>query len=197
MTTMKGRFICLEGIDGAGKTTMAQWLADHLLRAGHTVLLTHEPFAPVPEWVKREPVAVQVAWFILDRFVHVRERLQPALNAGEIVVCDRYYFSTIAYQGALGADGVRIRHDNEAFCPAPDLVLWLDISPREAVNRIFSSGRDNYADPYEKEPFLAQVRAHYWAMYDAATWHRIDASQPVALVQEAVWQAVQPLLHKE
>jgi dTMP kinase len=139
-----GFLIALEGIDGAGKSTQARLLARALAERGYEVLLTREP-SDAPLGVKlrqylaggprRLPPELELAWFMADRREHVARVLTPALAAGEVVVSDRSYYSSAAYQGARGLDPEAIIALNETFAPRPDVVFLLTLPVAEALRR--------------------------------------------------------------
>ena len=143
-----GRLIAFEGLDGCGKSTQVERLVRALRAAGHEVVATAEPTRG--EWGRRvremarrgESVAPEeeLRWFVEDRREHVAEVVRPALEAGRVVVTDRYYLSTVAYQGARGLDWRRILADSEAEFPAPDLVLLLEIEPEAGLARVHGRG---------------------------------------------------------
>ncbi|MBE0710800.1 MAG: dTMP kinase, partial [Candidatus Aminicenantes bacterium] len=119
----KGLLVVLEGIDGSGKTTQARSLLRRLRYRGHKAAFFREPTRG--RWgreIKRLAAradsltpAEELELFVKDRRDNVAKNLVPALGAGKVVVLDRYYFSTIAYQGAKGIDMGKIRRMNEAF----------------------------------------------------------------------------------
>lgn len=145
--------LAVEGTDGAGKSTLVADLVQFLSRTGVDVVTEHEPsnskfgrklkhsfssgdrFSPTKE----------TELFRKDREIHVKQFINPNLEAGKTVVLDRYYYSTAAYQGALGMDPEIIIADNELFAPRPDIVFVLDVSPKVAVKRM--SGRDLSKEP--------------------------------------------------
>jgi dTMP kinase len=94
--------------------------------------------------------------FLKDRRENVERNIRPALAGGRIVILDRYYYSTIAYQGAKGIDPGRIRRLNERFAPRPDLVFILDLGPEAGLSRI--AGRKTRDALFEKAAYLARVR---------------------------------------
>lgn len=126
----RGFFIVLEGIDGSGKTTQARWLAEALRQKGYEVVLTREPSdGPLGRRLRRYLAAsprrlsseLELAWFLADRRDHVETIIRPALEQGKVVISDRYYYSSAAYQGARGLDPEAILRLNEAFAPGP---IW-------------------------------------------------------------------------
>src|SRR5512140_1717894 len=140
----RGLLIVLEGIDGSGKTTQARALLRRLRRRGRKAVFFREPTRG--RWgreIKRLAARAdsltpeeELELFVKDRRENVEKNLVPALAAGKVVVLDRYYFSTIAYQGAKGIDVRRIRRMNEAFAIPPDLVIILDVDAPAGLARI-------------------------------------------------------------
>lgn len=158
-----GTFIVIEGIDGTGKSSQARRLAEWFESQGREVIVSREPTDG--PWGKklRESAATgrlsptdELEYFLKDRRQHVEELIAPALAAGKVVILDRYYFSTMAYQGARGFDPAEIRRRNEAFAPVPDLLLILDLEVDVALGRIGSRG-DN-ANEFEKRENLERCR---------------------------------------
>jgi dTMP kinase len=144
----RGRLLAFEGLDGCGKTTQLARLARALRRAGHDVVETAEPTDGASGRRIREmarsgasvPAEQELRWFVEDRREHVREVVAPALRAGRLVLSDRYFLSTVAYQGALGLDWRAILADSEAEFPRPDLVLLLEVGVDAALARVRSRG---------------------------------------------------------
>lgn len=95
--------------------------------------------------------------FLQDRREHVATLIRPALEAGKLVLLDRYYYSTIAYQGIRGRDPEELRVLNETFAPRPDLLVVLDLDPAKAVLRI--RGRGDQANHFERVHLLEKSRA--------------------------------------
>ncbi len=160
----KGLLIVIEGIDGSGKTTQAKTLLRRLRARGVEAVIFREP--TTGKWgreirrkaLRRDSLTPdeELELFVKDRREDVAANLGPALAAGKVVVLDRYYFSTIAYQGAKGIDPVRIRKMNEAFAPKPDLVIILDVEPGKGLSRI--SRRKRKEELFERKDYLAKVR---------------------------------------
>lgn len=154
--------IAIEGIDGAGKTTIARFLKEELEKRGHEVVLLKEPTdSPWGKKLKesynsRLTPEEELELFILDRKHNVEHNIIPALRDGKIVILDRYYYSTMAYQGALGFDIEEIRRRNEEIAPKPDLVILLDITPEKGVERI--SKRGEKPNRFEDVEYLKKVR---------------------------------------
>ena len=136
-----GRLIAFEGLDGSGKSTQLELLAAHLRATGCDVVTTREPTEfPSGQRIREmarsgellEPEE-ELRWFVEDRRVHVDQVIRPELRANRIVLTDRYYLSTVAYQGARGLDYEKILGDSEAEFPIPDLVLLLEIDASSAL----------------------------------------------------------------
>jgi dTMP kinase len=162
----RGTLIVFEGIDGCGKSTQLRMLAPRLRRSGLEVVATKEPTdGPVGRKIramaqsgKAVPPEQELAWFMEDRREHVAEVLEPGLSSGAVVLCDRYWLSTAAYQGARGLDVDTILRDNEEQFPAPDLALIFEISATEGMARIATRG--GVAEPvFEEREFLSRAES--------------------------------------
>ena len=106
---------------------------------------------------------IELAWFCEDRREHVTAVIRPALEAGRVVITDRYYFSTVAYQAARGLDPQTIRAQCEAEFPIPDLVILLEVEVSEGLDR--ARVRGSPLDPdFEREDFLEQVADQFAAL---------------------------------
>jgi dTMP kinase len=122
--------------------------------------------------------------FVRDRREHVEQLIEPALIRGEVVLLDRYYFSTAAYQGARGADPEAILATNEAFAPEPDLVFLLDCAPERTLQRIRARGDE--PDAFEKLENLNRVREIFLSIKKPYI-RVLDASQNAeAVAQDAL-----------
>ena len=130
--------------------------------------------------------------FLQDRRYNVAAHIRPALATRQLVLMDRYYFSTIAYQGALGIDPEHIRRLNEAFAPVPDLVLLLMVPPAQALERI-RQARGQADDVFEREDHLNKVNCVYHTLTGPHI-HPIDAGQPIEVVTAAMQQKIQETL---
>jgi len=196
----QGMLVAFEGIDGTGKSTQIRLLAESLRGMGHDVQVTREPTdGPVGQRIRelyasRAEVSneEELELFLADRRQHVAEVINPALAAGRIVLTDRYYLSTAAYQGAVGLDPAEIIERNEQFAPVPDLVLLLVVPPALGIKRIRTL-RGESLNAFEQEEGLKRV-ASIFDLLDRSYIRRIDASQSVEEVQRGVFAAVCGLL---
>ncbi|MCP3984292.1 MAG: dTMP kinase [bacterium] len=201
-TGARGVFIVFEGVDGSGKSTQVARLVQWLEAGGHTVVSTREPhecaagrrireMARSGESVSAEQ---ELAWFQEQRREHVRDVIEPALAAGKIVVCDRYYLSSVAYQGARGLDPERILAESEANFPAPDLVLLLDLSPEAGLARVAVRGAP--AEPAFEQPKRLQAVAAIYRTLALPFLVRVDASGQEAAIATDLQQIVSQTLRK-
>jgi dTMP kinase len=187
-----GSLIVLEGLDGSGKTTQVAALAGALRAAGHAVVTTREPTDGATGRRIRAmaasgalvPPERELAWFMEDRREHVAQVIRPALAAGRMVVSDRYFLSTVAYQGARGLDWRAILAECEREFPLPALALILEVDPAAGLARTHARG--GHAEPaFEHEAYLARVAAIFAAI-DRPYVRRIDARASAAQVEAAI-----------
>jgi dTMP kinase len=190
-----GLFIVIEGIDGTGKSTQAKRLGDWLASQGREVVLSREPTAGPWGQKVRESAATgrlspedELQYFLNDRRQHVEELIAPSLAAGKVVILDRYYFSTMAYQGARGFDPAEIRRKNEEFAPVPDLLLIMDLDVDSALERI--GARGDTANEFEKRENLECCREIFLSLKGESFVRVIDTrgtlDEVAARVREAV-----------
>ena len=187
-----GRLIVFEGVDGSGKSTQVRLLAEALRESHIAHVVTKEPTDGV--WGRKiramarsgELVAPEeeLRWFLEDRREHVAEVLRPGIEAGQIVLSDRYTLSTVAYQGARGLDPQQLLAQAEAEFPLPDLALIFELDPDAGLARVRARG--DAAEPaFEEAAFLARVAAVFRAL-DRPYLARIDASGPIESVARRV-----------
>lgn len=177
----KGLFIVIEGIDGTGKSTQVRRLGEWFEQQGREVVLSREPTDG--PWGKklRESAATgrlspedELQYFLKDRRQHVEEKIMPALESGKVVILDRYYFSTMAYQGARGFDPIEIRRINEEFAPVPDLLIILDLDVDTAHQRI--GHRGDSTNEFEKKDSLQKCREIFLSLKNEPFARVIDSS---------------------
>ncbi|MCL2172128.1 MAG: dTMP kinase [Nitrososphaerota archaeon] len=140
---MKGIFICIEGLDGSGKSTQAKLLTKKLCKAGYNAVFTAEPSqGKIGKLVRkclfekeRLPTTVEALLFAADRIEHVKNTVVPALTEGKIVISDRYVYSSLAYQGSAGLDLTWIETIN-ANAKKPDLSIFIDVAPEIVLERL-------------------------------------------------------------
>lgn len=195
-----GRLLAFEGLDGAGKSTQVERLAAALRLAGYEVVTTGEPTDG--RWGRRiremtgsgeaVPAEQQLAWFTDDRRDHVREVIAPALAAGRIVITDRYYLSTAAYQGAGGLDAEDILARSEAEFPLPDLALLLEVDAAGGLARVRERGA-RIETVFEREEFLSVVAEQYRRL-DRPYLVRIEAAGTPDAVARAIADCVRERL---
>lgn len=199
---VRGRFISLEGGEGAGKSTQARLLADALSALGLPVLRTREPGgAPGAEHLRNLLLQGDITWspqaetllHFAARAEHVERSILPALRAGMWVVCDRFADSTMVYQGdGQGADKTAIATLTRMLRAQPDLTLVLDVSVPTSLARL--ARRGTAADRYERlgADFFATIRQGFRAIAaaDFQRYHLIDAEQDPASVAADILQAV-------
>jgi dTMP kinase len=182
----RGRLIAFEGIDGCGKSTQIARLAESLRKAGCDPVVTAEPTQG--EYGRRiramargsSPAvapAEELRWFVEDRREHVAGVIAPALAAGRHVLTDRYFLSTVAYQGANeranGLSAARILAESEAEFPIPDLVLLLELDVETALARVHARGA-HLEGAFEARGRLERV-ARIFASIERPYLSRIDA----------------------
>jgi len=199
----KGFLIALEGVDGSGKSTQAGLLAASLEKDGHPVVLTREPTdGPAGQQLRsylKGPgrhlsPEEELKLFMEDRRGHVSQTISPSLARGKIVISDRYYYSSVAYQGALGLDPDDILAANQSFAPAPDLVFILVLPLAEALRRLARKGK-GARQVSESFPYLRQVAAIY-AGLQGPRFRRVEASRPPPSVHAAILEETRMALRE-
>ena len=196
--TARGRFITLEGVDGAGKSTHAVWLAEKLAGDGHRVAATREPGGtPLGEKLREILLHLpmthdtEALLMFAARREHVENVIRPALARGEWVLCDRYTDATYAYQGGgHGVPDARIRELEQWICAGcrPDLTFLFDVPPATSRRRLVKAhdeGRE--LDKFEREAgaFFERVRSAYLdrAAAEPQRFRIIDSARPIDAVR--------------
>ena len=198
-------FITFEGSDGCGKSTQIARLAEFLRQEGYPVLLTREPGGtPIGEQIRtilsdlnntEMEKRTEILLFQAARAQHVEQLINPYLQQGGLVLCDRYADSTLAYQG-YGYQLFDLEHLRALINFAtgglwPDLTLFLDVSVEEGLRRRANGGEWNRLDAYQLD-FYQRVRAGYHTMAEAEPqrWVIIDAARSPADVQDEIRRVV-------
>lgn len=191
----RGVLLALEGVDGCGKSTQAELLASALRERGLEVVLTREPTDSLLGRQIREyfqgserylSPKEELNLFMADRREHVAEVIDPALAEGKIVISDRYYYSSVAYQGALGLDPERILAQNEVMAVRPDLTVILTLPVAQALARL--SGTPQRPRQVSEEPAYLERVATIYASLKGPEIHQVDASAPPAEVHAFILQ---------
>jgi dTMP kinase len=193
-------FVTLEGPEGGGKTTQASQLAEHLSAQGFDVLLSREPGGTaIGEQIRRVLTSLEnedmqphteFLLFSASRAQLVRDVILPHLEAGGVVISDRFYDSSLAYQGyghCLDLDALRATTVFATSDLVPDITFLLDLSVEEGLRRREEDGNWNRLDAYDLE-FHQRVRNGYLEMARAnpERWVTIDANQPFNIVQAEI-----------
>ena len=207
---MRGRFVTIEGIEGAGKSTQIDTVRTLIGRAGHEVVVTREPGGtPLAERIRAlvlapsdeaMPALAELLLMFAARCVHLEGLVRPALARGAWVVCDRFTDATLAYQGGgRGLPRAHIEALAQLVHPdlSPDLTLLLDVAPAIGLAR---AGRRGAADRFEREhvEFFERVRATYLDLARASPrrFAVIDASLSAAETAAQVRTSVEQLLRE-
>lgn len=185
-----GLFIVFEGIDGTGKSTQCKLLAEHLSSLGYIVHLDKEPSDEKYGAILRNSATTgrlspeqELEYFHLDRKMHVEELINPAKEKGEIVILDRYYFSTVAYQGQRGFDPEELLRENKSFAPAPDILFILDLPVEESLKRI---GKRGEVTEFETAESLQYCRDTYLRFKDEPYAKVINSDQSIEAMHEEI-----------
>jgi dTMP kinase len=197
-------FITLEGPDGGGKSTQARLLVEHLTARGLPALLTREPGGTsIGDQIRRTLMDLgntgmyartEILLFSASRAQIVHEVIRPRLEAGGVVVCDRFYDSTLAYQGyghGLDLAALRAITDFATGGLRPDLTFLIDLPAEDGLRRRRRGGQWNRLDAYDLG-FHQRVRQGYFdlAAAEPGRWATLDATRPVEAVQSEMRRIV-------
>jgi dTMP kinase len=192
-----GWFIVFEGVDGSGKSTQIDLLSMKLRDQGVDHILEMEPSdGSIGRFIRHYAEAgdrylspeTEALLFTADRFEHSK-RIAQILDQGTTVICDRYYHSTLAYQGAAGVDVAWLR-DLQKFALKPDLILLLDVDPERSLMRV--SGRT--LTVFENRRYLKMVRDLYLGFSNAGEMKLVDTSHSLDEVEGEVQRLVESLM---
>lgn len=192
----KGIFIVIEGLDGSGKTTQATLLANRLSQS-YTVMLTAEPSrGKIGTFIregclyedKRLPTEAEALLFAADRIEHMQKELSPALEDGKLVICDRYVYSSLAYQGSAGLSLDWIKTIN-ARALQPDFSIFIDVPPERVLERL--QRKKSVMETLETQ---LKVREVYMKFVDKGELFRVDGDKPKGVVADMLYAKVLELL---
>jgi len=192
----RGIFICVEGLDGCGKTTQAKLLVKRL-RGDYGAVYTTEPSEGkigklikrrYLHAVKRGSAVVEALLFAADRLEHLKSDVLPALNEGKLVVSDRYVFSSLAYQGAAGLDLKWIEKINE-HAVRPSLALFIDVEPETVIRRL--KRKRSVMENLETQ---LKVREIYLRFVDEGELVRVDGNKSKIEVAREIASTVKGFL---
>jgi dTMP kinase len=195
----RGVFICIEGIDASGKTTQAKILVKKLRRRGVDAVYTTEPSkGEVGKFIRRHvldrekriPIVLEALLFGADRVDHLDNEVKPALEKGKIVVCDRYLYSSLAYQGAACLSLDWIQRINQ-FALVPDLAIFLDVSPEIVLKRL-----KRKKTVMETSANLQKVREVYLKMVKEGKMIALQGNKPVKEIAKDILKAVLDFLER-
>jgi dTMP kinase len=174
----RGTYIAIEGIDGTGKTELASRLVPALLSRGHSVSSFREPTdkflrAEYSRLSRIDSLSAALCYTV-DRAM-LRAEIERALDQGDVVIQDRSFYSTLAYQSpALSAEALReLERIQRAIAIDPDLVIYLDAPVDVAMKRVEESGQ---LDTFEDEPYLSKVKRKFEQMFQPPRWVRVNAT---------------------
>ena len=193
---LKGVFIVIEGLDGSGKTTQTYLLAQKLSK-NYPVNLTAEPSrGKIGTFIrqcclyedKRLPTEAEALLFAADRIEHLQNEIKPALDEGKIVVCDRYTYSSLAYQGSAGLSLDWIKTIN-ARALQPDFAIFIDVPPEKVLNRL--QRKKSVMETLETQQ---KVREVYLKYVEKGELVSINGDNPKDAVAEALYAKVLELL---
>ena len=197
---MRGLLIAFEGLDQSGKQTQAESLRDYFTSRGRDCRLLSFPdyTTAIGSEISRAlhgerdyPADTMQLLYVANRYEH-RGAIEALLNAGAVIVCDRYRASSVAYGEAQGLDAAWLE-DIQRFLPQPDLTIVLDIAPETAVQRK-AAGRDRYESDLA---LLSRVRDSYRRQSEQANWVRLNGERPEAEVSADVLTAVETRLERQ
>jgi dTMP kinase len=188
MLQKRGAFIVIEGLDGSGKTTQAKLLTAKLSRS-HNAVYTAEPSrGKIGAFIrdrclygeKRLSTTVEALLFAADRIEHVENEIKPAIANGRLVVCDRYVYSSLAYQGSADLSVEWIAEINK-YALKPDFAVFIDVAPEKVLQRL--NRRKSVMENLETQ---RKVREIYLKSVAKGDLTRIDGDKPLEEVREGL-----------
>lgn len=192
---MKGKLIVIEGIDGSGKSTCAKNLAEKLNSINIKTIYTFEPThshygAKLRDGMLSEDLDTEeeLLLFVKDRKEHIEYMIKPALEEGYFIILDRYFYSSIAYQGAKGIDINRIINMHKGFIIKPDIVFIFHLPIDIALNRIIS--KRGIADRFENETYLKKVDKIFRSFNEPFIYH-IDTDKDIKIINDELFNILE------
>lgn len=192
----KGIFLVIEGLDGSGKTTQAALLAEKL-KKNHNILLTAEPsHGKIGKFIResclyentRLPTEAEALMFAADRIEHMYSEVKPALDEGKLVICDRYIYSSLAYQGNSGLSLEWIKNIN-ARALQPDICIFIDVPPEKVIERL--QRKKSVMETLEMQKKVREVYMKYVAKGELV---RVDGDKDKEQVAEDLYRTVSGLI---
>ncbi len=197
--TKKGVFIIIEGLDGSGKTTQANLLAKKLSES-FSVFFTAEPsHGKTGTYIresclyeeKRLPAASEALLFAADRIEHLENEVKPALAEGKVVICDRYLYSSLAYQGSAGLGTSWIKKIN-SYALKPDFGIFIDVPPEQVLERL----RRRKKSVMETLEIQQKVRGIYLKFVENGELIKVDGNGPKDEVSSVLYSKILGFLEK-
>lgn len=192
---MKGKLIVIEGIDGSGKSTCAKNLAEKLNSINIKTIYTFEPThshygAKLRDGMLSEDLEAEeeLLLFVKDRKEHIEYMIKPALEEGYFIILDRYFYSSIAYQGAKGIDINRIINMHKDFIIKPDIVFIFHLPIDIALNRIIS--KRGITDRFENETYLKKVDKIFHSFNEPFIYH-IDTDKDIKIINDELFNILE------
>lgn len=192
---MKGKLIVIDGIDGSGKSTCAKNLTDKLNSMNIKSIYAFEPTyshygAKLRESMMNENLDAEeeLYLFIEDRKEHIEYMIKPAIEEGYFIILDRYFYSSIAYQGAKGIDINRIINMHKDFIIKPDMVFIFHLPIDIALNRIIS--KRGIADRFENETYLKKVDKIFHSFNESFIYH-IDTGKDIKIIDKELFNILE------
>jgi len=190
-----GIFVVLEGIDGSGKTSIALSLKDKLASNNYKTIITREPtffesgrllrkYLNLFDLNKRDPI-YEALLFAADRMLHVNSFIKPLLSKGYIVICDRYFYSSLVYQSTDGVPEDWIRIINK-YALQPDCAFFIDVPPNIAMNRIANHKKSMF----ETLNFLEKVYKKYKKLVDEGLLKPVDGTRSINKITNELYNMV-------
>ncbi len=188
----KGAFIVIEGLDGSGKTTQAKLLATKLKKTQHAIYTAEPSQGKIGKFIRqkilygttRPPTSLEALLFAADRIDHLQNEVLPLKEKGCLVVCDRYVYSSLAYQGSAGLSQDWIEAINQ-HAQKPDFALFIDVAPETVLTRL--RRKKSVMETLETQQKVREIYLKYVANGSLTL---IDGDKPKKTVAQQVLQAV-------